>query len=168
LVPTRTSEAGVSIKEAEADFTVVATELAKVYPKDTETFHGAHRVADKLGGRQFKTTLFIVLAAAVVTAHRMWKCGESSPGAGHYAGKGACHPFGGSAQIVETDPSTAGGKPDLAEAGPPWEPSWLGRSQVPVALMPQNIIPAEAVIRLNMPVLLFTLGVAGLTALVLA
>jgi len=27
--------------------------------------------------------------------------------------------------------------------------------------MPQNIIPAEAVIRLNMPVLLFTLGVAG-------
>src|SRR5260370_7881548 len=32
--------------------------------------------------------------------------------------------------------------------------------------MPQNIIPAEAVIRLNLPVLLFTLGVAGLTALV--
>src|SRR6266699_3266551 len=35
-----------------------------------------------------------------------------------------------------------------------------------VALMPQQIIPAEAVIRLNIPVLLFTLGVAGLTALV--
>src|SRR5205807_1661187 len=34
-----------------------------------------------------------------------------------------------------------------------------------VALMPQNIIPAEAVIRLNMPVLAFTLGVAVLTAL---
>jgi putative ABC transport system permease protein len=32
--------------------------------------------------------------------------------------------------------------------------------------MPQRIIPAEAVIRLNMPVLLFTLGVAILTALV--
>jgi len=35
-----------------------------------------------------------------------------------------------------------------------------------VALMPQNIIPAEAVIRLNTPVLGFTLGVAVLTALV--
>src|SRR5205814_1946137 len=35
-----------------------------------------------------------------------------------------------------------------------------------VALMPQEIIPAEAVIRLNTPVLAFTLGVAVLTALV--
>jgi putative ABC transport system permease protein len=35
-----------------------------------------------------------------------------------------------------------------------------------VALTPQNIIPAEAVIRLNTRVLLFTLGVAVLTALV--
>jgi len=29
-----------------------------------------------------------------------------------------------------------------------------------VALMPQNIIPAEAVIRLNTPVLAFTLSIA--------
>src|SRR5256885_14586569 len=35
-----------------------------------------------------------------------------------------------------------------------------------VALMPQEIIPAEAVIQLNTPVLAFTLGVAVLTALV--
>src|SRR5256885_4775151 len=35
-----------------------------------------------------------------------------------------------------------------------------------VALMPQEIIPAEAVIQLNTPVLAFTLGVAMLTALV--
>src|SRR4029077_2466474 len=34
-----------------------------------------------------------------------------------------------------------------------------------VALMPQNIIPAEAAIRLNVPVLLFTLGIAVLTAI---
>ncbi len=34
-----------------------------------------------------------------------------------------------------------------------------------VALMPQNIIPAEAAIRLNVPVLLFTLGIAILTAI---
>src|SRR5713226_4648572 len=43
--------------------------------------------------------------------------------------------------------------------------AWGGLKSL-VALMPQNIIPAEAVIRLNMPVLLFTLGVAVLTALV--
>jgi putative ABC transport system permease protein len=35
-----------------------------------------------------------------------------------------------------------------------------------VALMPQDIIPAESVIRLNAPVLLFTLAVGSLTALI--
>jgi putative ABC transport system permease protein len=43
--------------------------------------------------------------------------------------------------------------------------AWGGLKSL-VALMPQNIIPAEAVIHLNTPVLLFTLGVAVLTALV--
>src|SRR5260370_11104037 len=43
--------------------------------------------------------------------------------------------------------------------------AWGGLKSL-VALMPQNIIPAEAVIRLNLPLLLFTLGVSGLTALV--
>src|SRR5215471_11763695 len=43
--------------------------------------------------------------------------------------------------------------------------AWGGLKSL-VALMPQNIIPAEAVIRLNTPALLFTLGVAVLTALV--
>src|SRR5260370_782261 len=43
--------------------------------------------------------------------------------------------------------------------------AWGGLKSL-VALMPQNIIPAEAVIRLNLPVLMFTLVVAMLTALV--
>jgi putative ABC transport system permease protein len=43
--------------------------------------------------------------------------------------------------------------------------AWGGLKSL-VALMPQRIIPAEAVIQLNMPVLLFTLGVAMLTALI--
>jgi putative ABC transport system permease protein len=42
--------------------------------------------------------------------------------------------------------------------------SWGGLKSI-VALMPQDIIPAEAVIRLNAPVLLFALGVTILTAL---
>jgi putative ABC transport system permease protein len=43
--------------------------------------------------------------------------------------------------------------------------AWAGLKFL-VALIPQNIIPAEAVIRLNLPVLAFTLAVAVLTALV--
>jgi putative ABC transport system permease protein len=43
--------------------------------------------------------------------------------------------------------------------------AWGGLKSL-VALMPQRIIPAEAVIQLNTPVLLFTLGVAMLTALI--
>src|SRR2546423_14833746 len=43
--------------------------------------------------------------------------------------------------------------------------AWGGLTSL-VALMPQNIIPAEAVIRLNTPVLAFALGVAMLNALV--
>ena len=43
--------------------------------------------------------------------------------------------------------------------------AWGGLKSL-VALMPQNIIPAEAVIRLNTPVLAFTLLIAVLTALV--
>jgi putative ABC transport system permease protein len=43
--------------------------------------------------------------------------------------------------------------------------AWSGLKFI-VALMPQEIIPAEAVIRLNAPVLLFTLGVTVLTALI--
>src|SRR4029077_16723157 len=41
--------------------------------------------------------------------------------------------------------------------------AWGGLKAL-VALMPQQIIPAEAVIRLNLPVLVFTLAVAVLTA----
>jgi len=43
--------------------------------------------------------------------------------------------------------------------------AWGGLKSL-VALMPQNIIPAEAVIRLNTPVLAFTLFIAVMTALV--
>jgi putative ABC transport system permease protein len=41
-----------------------------------------------------------------------------------------------------------------------------GSLQSIVAALPQDIIPAEAIIRLNAPILAFTLGVAALTALI--
>src|SRR5713226_8136232 len=55
---------GVSMKEAEADFTVVANRLAKVYPKDYPKHFTVHMESlTNLVVGQFKTTLFIVLAA---------------------------------------------------------------------------------------------------------
>jgi len=116
---------------------------------------------------QFKTTLFIVLAAVgllLLIGCGMWRIFSWR---GPLRGKGACHPFGARRKSLETDPSTAGGKPDPgSRRGRRGNTPGLGRSQVPGCTDAQNIIPAEAVIRLNMPVLLFTLGVAGLTALV--
>jgi len=55
---------GVSIKGAEADFTVVANRLAKVYPKDYPKRFTVHiESLTNLVVGQFKTTLLIVLAA---------------------------------------------------------------------------------------------------------
>src|SRR5713101_8814819 len=55
---------GVSMKEAEADFTVVANRLSKVYPKDYPKRFTVHLESlTNLVVGQFKTTLFIVLAA---------------------------------------------------------------------------------------------------------
>jgi len=160
---------GVSIKEAEADFTVVANRLAKVYPKDYPKRFTVHiESLTNLVVGQFKTTLFIVLAAvglllligcgnvanlllARATTREKELAIRSALGANRWRLIRQL--------LVESLILAAGG----AAVGTLL--AWGGLKSL-VALMPQNIIPAEAVIRLNMPVLLFTLGVAGLTALV--
>ena len=160
---------GVSIKEAEADFTVVANRLAKVYPKDYPKRFTVHiESLTNLVVGQFKTTLFIVLAAvglllligcgnvanlllARATTREKEFAIRSALGANRWRLVRQL--------LVESLILAAGG----AAVGTLL--AWGGLKSL-VALMPQNIIPAEAVIRLNMPVLLFTLGVAGLTALV--
>src|SRR5215467_15067480 len=55
---------GVSVKQAESDFTLIANRLSKVYPKDYPKHFTVHleSLTDLVVG-QFKTTLFIVLAA---------------------------------------------------------------------------------------------------------
>jgi predicted permease len=160
---------GVSIKEAEADFTVVANRLAKVYPKDYPKRFAVHiESLTNLVVGQFKTTLFIVLAAVGLLL--LIGCGNvanlllarATTREKEFAIRSA---LGANRWrlirqlLVESLVLAAGG----AAVGTLL--AWGGLKSL-VALMPQNIIPAEAVIRLNLPVLLFTLGVAGLTALV--
>jgi predicted permease len=159
---------GVSMKEAEADFTIVANRLAKVYPKDYPKHFTVHLESlTNLVVGQFKTTLLIVLAAvglllligcgnvanlllARATTREKEFAIRSALGANRWRLVRQL--------LVESLILAMGG----AAVG--MLLAWGGLKFL-VALMPQNIIPAEAVIRLNTPVLLFTLGVAVLAAL---
>jgi putative ABC transport system permease protein len=159
---------GVSVKQAEADLTVVAKRLATVYPKDYPKHFTVEvqSLTDLVVG-QFRTTLFIVLAAvglllligcgnvanlllAKATTREKEFAIRSALGAGRWRLV--------SQLLVESLILALGG----ALLG--MLLAWSGLKFL-VALMPQNIIPAEAAIRLNVPVLLFTLGIAILTAI---
>lgn len=159
---------GVSMKQAEADLTVVAKRLATIYPKDYPKHFTVEvqSLTDLVVG-QFRTTLYIVLAAvglllligcgnvanlllARATTREKEFAIRSALGAGRWRLV--------SQLLVESLILALGG----AVLGTLL--AWGGLKFL-VALMPQNIIPAEAAIRLNVPVLLFTLGIAVLTAI---
>jgi len=159
---------GVSVQQAEADLTVVAKRLATVYPKDYPKHFTVEvqSLTDLVVG-QFRTTLYIVLAAvglllligcgnvanlllARATTREKEFAIRSALGAGRWRLV--------SQLLVESLILALGG----AVLGTLL--AWGGLKFL-VALMPQNIIPAEAAIRLNVPVLLFTLGIAVLTAI---
>ena len=160
---------GVTVKEAEADFTVIAKRLATVYPTEYPKHFTVQMdsLTNMVVGR-FKTTLYIVLAAvglllligcgnvanlllARATTREKEFAIRSALGAGRWRLIRQL--------LVESWLLAIGG----AAVGS--LVAWGGLKSL-VALMPQNIIPAEAVIRMNLPVLAFTLGVAVLTALV--
>jgi putative ABC transport system permease protein len=159
---------GVSVKQAEADLTVLAERLATVYPKDyPKHFTVEVRSLTDLVVGQFRTTLYIVLAAvglllligcgnvanlllARATTREKEFAIRSALGAGRWRLV--------SQLLVESLILALGG----AALGTLL--AWGGLKFL-VALMPQNIIPAEAAIRMNVPVLLFTLGIAILTAI---
>ncbi len=160
---------GISVKEAEADFTVIAKRLATVYPKDYPKHFSVeiHSLTDLVVG-QFRTTLYIVLAAVGLLL--LIGCGnvanlllarattrEKEFAIRSALGASRWHLV--SQLLVESLILALGG----AALGTLL--AWGGLKFL-VALMPQNIIPAEAVIRLNTPVLVFTLGVAILTAII--
>src|SRR6202171_2683333 len=160
---------GVTVKEAEADFTVVAKRLATVYPTEYPKQFTVHMdsLTNMVVGR-FKTTLYIVLAAVGLLL--LIGCGNvanlllarATTREKEFAIRSA---LGASRWrlirqlLVESFLLAIGG----AAVGTLL--AWGGLKFL-VALMPQEIIPAEAVIRLNTPVLAFTLSIAVLTALV--
>jgi putative ABC transport system permease protein len=160
---------GVSIRQAESDLTVVAKNLSNVYPKDYPKKFSVHieTLTDLVVGR-FRTTLYIVLAAVGLLL--LIGCGNvanllltrattrekefairAALGAGRWRIVRQL--------LVESFLLAASG----AVLG--IFIAWGGLKAL-VTLIPKQIIPAEAVIRLNTPVLLFTLAVAVLTAIV--
>jgi putative ABC transport system permease protein len=160
---------GVTMKEAVADLTIVANNLAKTYPTEfPKHFSVQVESLTNLVVGQFRTTLYIVLAAVGLLL--LIGCGNvanlllarATTREKEFAIRSA---LGANRWrlirqlLVESVILAAGG----AAVGTLL--AWGGLKSL-VALMPQNIIPAEAVIQLNTPVLLFTLGVAMLTALI--
>jgi putative ABC transport system permease protein len=160
---------GVSISQAVADITVIANRLAKVYPKEYPK-HFTVEVAsltDLVVGR-FRTTLYIVLAAVGLLL--LIGCGNvanlllarATTREKEFAVRSAIGASRGRLirqLLVESLILACGG----AVLGTLL--AWGGLRFI-VDLMPQDIIPAETVVRLNSAVLLFTLAVTVLTAII--
>jgi putative ABC transport system permease protein len=160
---------GVSERQAAADLTVIAQRLSTVYPKDYPKHFTVlvTSLADVVVG-QFRSTLFIVLAAvglllligcgnvanlllARATTREKEFAIRAALGAGRWRLVRQL--------LVESLILAIGG------AGFGALLAWGGLKSL-VAIIPQQIIPAEATIRMNVTVLFFTLAVSVLTALV--
>jgi putative ABC transport system permease protein len=160
---------GVSIRQAESDLTVIAKNLAKIYPKDYPKDFSVHvETLTNLVVGQFRTTLYIVLAAVglllligcgnvanLLLARATTREREFAIRAALGAGRWRII----RQLLVESFLLAASGAVLGAFI------SWGGLKGL-VALIPPRIIPAEAVIHLNLPVLAFTLVVAVLTAII--
>jgi putative ABC transport system permease protein len=160
---------GVSIREAGSDFEVLAHRLASKYPKDYPKHFSVeiHSLSDLVVG-QFRTTLYIVLAAVGLLL--LIGCGNVAnlllARATGREKEFAIRAVLGAGRIrlirqllVESLILAIGGAVLGAFI------AWGGLKSL-VAAMPKEIIPAEAVIRMNGPVLAFALCVAVLTALI--
>jgi predicted permease len=158
---------GISERAAQADLAVIAKQLSTVYPKEYPKHFTVEvqSLADLVVGR-FRATLFIVLAAvglllligcgnvanlllARATTREKEFAIRAALGAGRWRLVRQL--------LVESSILAVGG----AALGVLL--AWGGLKSL-IALIPQEIIPAEAVIRLNVTVLLFTLGVSIATA----
>ena len=160
---------GVTIREAQADFDVIAHRLSSKYPKDYPKHFTVevNSLTDSVVG-QFRTTLYIVLAAVglllligcgnvanLLLARATGREKEFAIRAVLGAGR-----FRLIRQLLVESLILALGGAFLGALI-----AWGGLKAL-VAAIPAQIIPAEAVIRLNAPVLAFTLCVAVMTALI--
>jgi putative ABC transport system permease protein len=160
---------GVSIRQAEADLEVIGRQLSTIYPKDYPKHFSVHveSLADVVVGR-FRVTLFIVLVAvglllligcgnvanlllARATTREKEFAIRAALGAGRWRLVRQL--------LVESVILAIGG------AGLGVLFAWGGLKYL-IAIIPEEIIPAEATIHLNAAVLLFTLCVSVMTALV--
>lgn len=160
---------GDSPRQAQADFSVIARHLATVYPLEYPKHFTVEveSLADLVVGR-FRVTLFIVLAAVGLLL--LIGCGNvanlllarATTRDREFAIRAAL----GATRwrivrqlLIESLVLALGGAALGALL------AWAGLKSL-IAIIPQEIIPAEASIRLNAAVLLFTLAVSVLTALV--
>ena len=160
---------GISMAQGAADATVIINQLAKINPQD----YPAHfqvlvkHLGDTVVGR-FESTLYTILAAVglllligcanvanLILARATSREKEFALRATLGAGRGRLMRL----LLVESLVLALGG----AALGVLM--AWSGLKLI-VAAMPQDFIPAEAVIGLNAPVLAFTLVVAVLTAVI--
>jgi putative ABC transport system permease protein len=160
---------GVTEKQAQADLDIIAHQLATKYPKDYPKHFSVEiqSLTDLVVG-QFRTTLYVMIAAVGLLL--LIGCGNVAnlllARATSREKEFAIRAVLGAGRtrlirqlLVESLILALGG----AALGSLI--AWGGLKSL-VALIPADIVPAEAVIRLNTPVLIFTLCVAVLTALV--
>ena len=159
---------GVTIQQAQADIEVIARRLATVYPKDYPKNFSVQIVSwvDSLVG-QFRKTLYTIAAAVAlllliacsnVANMLLARATAREKEMAIRSAIGASRARLISQLLIESALLAVGG----ALAGCLF--SYAGIKGL-VALLPDGLIPREAQIRLNLPVLLFSLAAALLTAL---
>lgn len=159
---------GVTTQRAEADLNVIAQRLARVYPKDYPKKFSVQvmSLADSVVG-QFKTVLYtllgavgllLLIACANVANMLLARASAREKEIAIRASLGASRWRLVWQLLLESLLLAVGG----AMAG--CVVAYAGLKAL-VAAIPPNTIPDEAVIGLNVPVLLFSLSVAVLTAL---
>jgi len=159
---------GVTVKQAEADLTIIATREAKISPQDYPTHFTVQvrSLTDNVTGR-FQSTLLTALAGVALLL--LIGCGNVANlmlarATGREKEFALRAVLGASRSrlvrqlLLESLLLAIGG----AALGTLI--AW-GSLQSIVAALPQDIIPAESIIRLNAPVLAFTLVIAAFTAL---